>query len=49
MNDGAAATVGSSGKMALGGLSLRLVQDGVIDEAAMTDAVRPPARASRTW
>src|ERR1035438_10256702 len=39
MNDNAIATAGSTGRMALGGLAQRLVQDGLLDEVAMQDAV----------
>src|SRR3984957_13178565 len=39
MNDNAIATVGGTGRMALGGLAHRLVQDGLLDESAMQDAV----------
>jgi len=39
MNDNAIATVGGSGRVALGGLAQRLVQDGLLDESAMQDAI----------
>ena len=39
MNDNAIAAVGSTGRVALGGLAQRLVQDGLLDESAMQDAV----------
>src|SRR3979490_1434206 len=39
MNDNAIATVGGAGRMALGGLAQRLVQDGLLDELAMQDAI----------
>ncbi len=39
MNDNALAAPGSSGRAALGGLPQRLVQDGLVDEAAMLDAI----------
>ncbi len=39
MNDNALATPGSSGRAALGGLPQRLVQDGLLDEAAMLEAI----------
>src|ERR1700735_4904176 len=39
MNDNAIATVGGTGRMALGGLAQRLVQDGLLDEQAMQDAI----------
>jgi type IV pilus assembly protein PilB len=39
MNDNAIATVGSTGRVALGGLAQRLVQDGLVDEPAMQDAI----------
>src|SRR5208282_2357940 len=39
MNDNAIATVGSTNRMALGGLAQRLVQDGLLEESAMQDAV----------
>ena len=38
MNDNAI-TVGTNGRMAFGGLAQRLVQDGLVDEAAMQDAI----------
>ena len=38
MNDNAI-TVGSNGRMAFGGLAQRLVQDGLVDETAMQDAI----------
>ena len=39
MNDNALAAVANSGRVALGGLAQRLVQDGLIDETAMQDAI----------
>ena len=39
MNDNAIATAGSTNRLALGGLAQRLVQDGLLDESAMQDAV----------
>ena len=39
MNDNAIAAVGSSGRAALGGLAQRLVQDGLLEEPAMQDAI----------
>src|SRR5271170_4786949 len=39
MNDNATAAVGSTGRVALGGLAQRLVQDGLSDENAMQDAI----------
>src|ERR1700736_6667008 len=39
MNDNAIAVVGGAGRVALGGLAQRLVQDGLLDEAAMQDAI----------
>src|SRR6202034_1065569 len=39
MNDNAIAAVGGTGRMALGGLAQRLVQDGLVDEVSMQDAV----------
>jgi len=39
MNDSAAAIAGATAKSALGGLPQRLVQDGLLDEAAMFDAL----------
>src|SRR5271170_1626865 len=39
MNDNAIAVVGGTGRMALGGLAQRLVQDGLLDEQAMQDAI----------
>ncbi len=39
MNDNALATVSGSGRVALGGLAQRLVQDGLIDEPTMQDAI----------
>ncbi len=39
MNDNAIAAVGSSGRVALGGLAQRLVQDGLLDESSMQDAI----------
>jgi type IV pilus assembly protein PilB len=39
MNDSAAMSAGGAAKMALGGLPQRLVQDGLLDEVAMLDAM----------
>jgi type IV pilus assembly protein PilB len=39
MNDNAIAAVGGASRMALGGLAQRLVQDGLMDEQAMQDAI----------
>src|SRR6202040_1882438 len=39
MNDNAIAAVGGASRMALGGLAQRLVQDGLLDEQAMQDAI----------
>src|ERR1700680_3634449 len=39
MNDNAIAVVGGAGRVALGGLAQRLVQDGLLDEQAMQDAI----------
>src|SRR5260370_7917401 len=39
MNDNAIAPLGSTGRVALGGLAQRLVQDGLLDESAMQDAI----------
>src|SRR6202453_1709905 len=39
MNDNAIAVVGGTGRAALGGLAQRLVQDGLLDESAMQDAI----------
>jgi type IV pilus assembly protein PilB len=39
MNDNAIAAVGGAARMALGGLAQRLVQDGLLDESAMQDAI----------
>jgi len=39
MNDNAIAAVGGASRMALGGLAQRLVQDGLLDEASMHDAI----------
>jgi type IV pilus assembly protein PilB len=39
MNDNAIAAVGATGRVALGGLAQRLVQDGLLDEAAMQDSI----------
>ena len=39
MNDNAIAAVGSTSRMALGGLAQRLVQDGLLEESAMQDAI----------
>ena len=39
MNDNAIATVGNTNRLALGGLAQRLVQDGLLDEVAMQEAV----------
>ena len=54
MNDNAIAAVGSTNRLALGGLAQRLVQDGLLDEAAMQDAVakakdKNASTWSRTW
>src|SRR6201994_1233003 len=39
MNDSAIASVGGTSRVALGGLAQRLVQDGLLDESAMQDAI----------
>src|SRR6202171_2730744 len=39
MNDNAIAPLGSANRTALGGLAQRLVQDGLMDEASMQDAI----------
>src|SRR6202030_1121140 len=39
MNDNAIASVAGTGRIALGGLAQRLVQDGLLDEQAMQDAI----------
>ena len=39
MNDNAIATIGGTGRVALGGLAQRLVQDGLLDEQTMQDAI----------
>src|SRR5258708_18353338 len=39
MNDNAIASVGSAGRVALGGLAQRLVQDGLLEENAMQDEI----------
>src|ERR1035441_3193155 len=39
MNDNAIAAVGGTSRVALGGLAQRLVQDGLLDEATMQDAI----------
>src|SRR5258706_10296149 len=39
MNDNAIASVGNASRVALGGLAQRLVQDGLLDENAMQDAI----------
>src|ERR1700749_3846769 len=39
MNDNAIASVGNTSRVALGGLAQRLVQDGLLDESAMQDAI----------
>src|ERR1700726_902677 len=39
MNDNAIASVGGTSRVALGGLAQRLVQDGLLDEPAMQDAI----------
>jgi hypothetical protein len=39
MNDNAIAAVGGAARMALGGLAQRLVQDGLVDESTMQDAI----------
>ena len=50
MNDNAIATVGSTNRMALGGLAQRLVQDGLLDESAMQDAVaKAKEKRVRAW
>ena len=40
MNDNAIVAVGGTSRAALGGLAQRLVQDGLLDEQAMQDAIR---------
>jgi len=47
MNDNVLAAVSGAGRAALGGLAQRLVQDGLLDEAAMQDAVAK-SREKRT-
>ena len=39
MNDNAIMAVGNAAKASLGGLPQRLVQDGLLDEATMLDAL----------
>src|ERR1700761_4019788 len=39
MNDNAIATSGGTSRVALGGLAQRLVQDGLLEESAMQDAI----------
>ena len=39
MNDNAVATIGGASRSALGGLAQRLVQDGLVAEAPMQDAI----------
>src|SRR6202020_3566173 len=39
MNDNAIASVSSTSRVALGGLAQRLVQDGLLDESSMQDAI----------
>src|ERR1035437_359230 len=39
MNDNAIAAVGGTSRVALGGLAQRLVQDGLLDQQAMHDAI----------
>jgi type IV pilus assembly protein PilB len=39
MNDNAIVAVGGAARMALGGLAQRLVQDGLVDESTMQDAI----------
>src|ERR1022692_1769536 len=39
MNDNAITAIGSTSRLALGGLAQRLVQDGLLDEIAMQDAI----------
>src|SRR5260370_38574729 len=39
MNDNAIAPMAATGRAALGGLAQRLVQDGLLDESAMQDAI----------
>src|SRR5258708_7853796 len=39
MNDNAIAAIGGTSRVALGGLAQRLVQDGLLDEQAMQDAI----------
>jgi type IV pilus assembly protein PilB len=47
MNDNALAPTGGTGRVAIGGLAQRLVQDGLLDDAAMHDAIAK-AREKRT-
>src|SRR5216683_6855337 len=47
MNDNAIAVVGGANRAALGGLAQRLVQDGLLDEPAMQDAIAK-SREKRT-
>ena len=39
MNENAIAPVGGSNRLGLGGLAQRLVQDGLLDEAVMQEAI----------
>src|SRR5476651_899126 len=39
MNDNAIASIGGTSRVALGGLAQRLVQDGLLDEQTMQDAI----------
>jgi type IV pilus assembly protein PilB len=39
MNDNAIASIGGTSRVALGGLAQTLVQDGLLDEQAMQDAI----------
>ena len=39
LNDNAIATIGGTGRVALGGLAQRLVQDGLLDDQTMQDAI----------
>ena len=39
MNDNALAATGGTGRVSLGGLAQRLVQDGLLDDVAMHDAI----------
>src|SRR6201996_7421675 len=47
MNDNAIATSGGTSRVALGGLAQRLVQDGLLEESAMQDAIAK-AKEKRT-